>query len=136
MLGILKTSDLLENRLARLLRQHNLTPSQYNVMRILRGEGQPMPCLDVAGRMIQVAPAITRVVEQLVSRGLIDKRQSSSDRRIFLIEPTTAGQRLLSGLDEPIQSLHRSLLGHVPKSDLRRLNQILEKAREGIAAEA
>lgn len=136
MLGILKTSDLLENRLARLLRQHNLTPSQYNVMRILRGEGQPMPCLDVAGRMIQVAPAITRVVEQLVSRGLIDKRQSSSDRRVFLIEPTTAGQRLLSRLDEPIQSLHRSLLGHVPKSDLRRLNQILEKAREGVAAEA
>jgi hypothetical protein len=48
MLSILRTSDLLENRLARLLREHDLTPSQYNVLRILRGEGSPMPCLEVA----------------------------------------------------------------------------------------
>ena len=45
MLAIMRTSDLLENRLARLLREHGLTLSQYNVLRILRGEGKPMPCL-------------------------------------------------------------------------------------------
>ena len=65
-LAILRTSDLLENRLARLLREYGLTPSQYNVLRILRGEGAPLPCLEVASRMIQVAPAITRVVDQLL----------------------------------------------------------------------
>lgn len=134
MLSILRTSDLLENRLARLLRAFDLTPSQYNAMRILRGEGEPMPCLEVAQRMIQVAPAITRVVDQLVGRGLLDKRQSSEDRRVFLIELTAAGTRLLSKLDEPIQSLHQSLLGHVVKSDLKTLNGILETARAGIPA--
>ena len=132
MLSILRTSDLLENRLARLLREHDLTPSQYNAMRIMRGEGEPMPCLEVAQRMIQVAPAITRVVDQLVSRGLIGKQQSSEDRRVFLVELTASGMRLLKKLDQPIQSLHQSLLGHVPKSDLRKLNGILEIAREGI----
>lgn len=132
MLGILRTSDLLENRLARLLRQYDLTPSQYNALRIMRGEGQPMPCLEVAERMIQVAPAITRVVDQLVDRGLVAKQQSSEDRRVFLVQATAAGRRLLKKLDEPIQSLHQSLLGHVSKQDLKKLSAILETAREGI----
>ena len=101
MLSILRTSDLLENRLTRLLRQHNLTPSQYNAMRIMRGEGEPMPCLEVAGRMIQVAPAITRVVDQLVGRRLISKQQSRQDRRVFLVELPASGTRLLKKLDEP-----------------------------------
>ncbi len=133
MLSILRTSDLLENRLARLLRDHDLTPSQYNAMRIMRGEGKPMPCLEVADRMIQVAPAITRVIDQLVARELIVKQQSSEDRRVFLVELTTKGKRLLSRLDDPIQNLHRTLLGHVPEIDLKALNDILQTVREGIA---
>lgn len=132
MLGILRTSDLLENRLARLLRQYDLTPSQYNAMRIMRGEGKPMPCLEVADRMIQVAPAITRVVDQLAGRGFILKQQSDEDRRVFLVGLTSAGKRLLNRLDAPIGELHQSLLGHVAKADLKTLNRILETARAGI----
>ena len=132
MLGILRTSDLLENRLARLLREYDLTPSQYNAMRIMRGEGEPMPCLEVASRMIQVAPAITRVVDQLVGRGLIEKQQSNEDRRVFLVGLTSAGRCLLNKLDAPIQTLHQVLLGHVSDSDLKSLNKILETARAGI----
>ncbi|MCA9172174.1 MAG: MarR family transcriptional regulator [Planctomycetales bacterium] len=132
MLGILRTSDLLENRLARLLREYDLTPSQYNAMRILRGEGEPMPCLEVASRMIQVAPAITRVVDQLAGRGLIEKQQSTEDRRVFLVGLTTAGTHLLKKLDAPIQMLHQALLGHVSNSDLKMINKVLETARAGI----
>ncbi len=132
MLGILRTSDLLENRLARLLREYDLTPSQYNAMRIMRGENKPMPCLEVAERMIQVAPAITRVVDQLLARELIRKEQSSQDRRVFLVELTSSGNRLLKKLDRPISQLHISLLGHVSDADLRLLNAILENAREKI----
>lgn len=132
MLSILRTSDLLENRLARLLREYGLTPSQYNAMRIMRGEGKPMPCLEVAGRMIQVAPAITRVVDQLVSQGLVEKIQSSADRRVFLVALTPPGKGLLRKLDQPVQRLHQSLLGAVPKVELERLVQILERARIAI----
>jgi DNA-binding MarR family transcriptional regulator len=79
MLAVMRSSDLLENRLARLLREYNLTLGQYNVLRILRGEGKPLPCLEVASRMIQVAPAITRVVDQLLHLKLITKTQSAND---------------------------------------------------------
>ncbi len=91
-----------------------------------------MPCLEVADRMIQVAPAITRVVDQLVSRGLIEKQQSSEDRRVFLVSLKSAGTRLLAKLDKPVQELHKSLLGHVSKANLRSLNVALQVVREGI----
>ena len=131
-LAVMRTSDLLENRLARLLREHALTLTQYNVLRILRGEGKPLPCLEVADRMIQVAPAITRVVDQLLALELITKTQSAYDRRVFEIELTSAAVRLLKKLDQPILDLHASLLSNVSKSDLKSLIRILEAVRAGI----
>lgn len=132
MLSILRTSDLLENRTARLLRTYDLTLSQYNALRIMRGEGKPMPCLEVADRMIQVAPAITRVIDQLVDRGWIKKTQSESDRRVFLVEISTKGKSLLRKIDGPIEQVHQSLLGHVPDKDLKALVQTLQTIRQKI----
>lgn len=132
MLAIMRTSDLLENRLARLLREYGLTLSQYNVLRILRGEAKPMPCLDVAARMIQVAPAITRVMDQLLTLGLISKTQSTEDRRVFSIELKPAAIKLLSRLDQPVLDLHASLMEGVKKTDLKSLIQTLETVRDAI----
>jgi len=131
-LAVMRTSDLLENRLARLLREHGLTPTQYNVLRILRGEGKPLPCLEIASRMIQVAPAITRVVDQLLALELITKTQSANDRRVFEIKITSSAGRLLKKLDAPILALHASLLANVSSADLKTLIRILETARAGI----
>ena len=66
-LNILRTNDQFQNRFGRLFREFDLTPSQYNVLRILRGEGKPMPCLEIADRMIQVVPAMTGLVDRLES---------------------------------------------------------------------
>ena len=131
-LAVMRTSDLLENRVARLLREFGLTPTQYNVLRILRGEGKPLPCLEVANRMIQVAPAITRVVDQLLVLELITKTQSANDRRVFEIKITSSAGRLLKKLDAPILDLHASLLANVSSADLKTLIRILETARAGI----
>lgn len=131
-LAILRTSDLLENRLARLLRDYGLTPTQYNVLRILRGVGEPMPCLEVAQRMIQVAPAITRVAEQLLKLELIDKRQSPEDRRVFMLALRPAAKRLLKKLDQPVLDLHAQLLQGVDKSDMETLVRILGQIRSEV----
>ncbi len=132
MLSVLKTSDLLENRLARLLRDYDLTPSQYNVLRILRGESKPMPMLEVAGRMIQVVPAITRVVDQLVRRDLISKQQCNSDRRVYLVAIRPAGRKLLSKLDQPILDLHQRLMKGLPRRELEQLTAMLAQLRSRI----
>ncbi|MCU0712103.1 MAG: MarR family transcriptional regulator [Pirellula sp.] len=131
-LAILRTSDLLENRIARLLREYDLTLSQYNVLRILRGEGKPLPCLEIASRMIQVAPAITRVVDQLLALGLITKTQSNHDRRVFKVELTSEAGRLLKKIDQPILDLHANLLSNVAKADLTALVRLLDAVRAGV----
>lgn len=131
-LSILRTSDLVENRLNRLLRQHQLTNAQYNVLRILRGEGEPLPCLEIAERMIQVAPAITRVVDQLVANGLLNKTQAKHDRRVFLVHLTAAGRRVISRIDKPITQLHDQLLAGVTAADQKTLIRILESLRAAI----
>ena len=134
MLALMRTTDLLENRMARLLREFGLTLTQYNVLRILRGEGKPMPCLEVAERMIQVAPAITRVVDQLLNLKLITKTQSEEDRRVFEIELTPAAAKLLRTMDQPVLDLHASLLVGAKKSDLLSLIRTLEEVRSGVSA--
>ena len=134
MLALMRTSDLLENRMARLFREHGVTPTQYNVLRILRGEGKPMPCLEVAQRMIQVAPAITRVVDQLLKLDLITKTQSDTDRRVYEIDLTPAARKLLKKMDTPVIELHKKLMETVSKSDMKELVRILELVRSGIPA--
>lgn len=131
-LAILRTSDLLENRVARLLRAHGLTPSQYNVLRILRGEGRPLPCLEVASRMVQVAPAITRVVDQLLALRYITRTQSGEDRRVFEIGLTPAAARLLKAIDDPILELHAALMANVSPAGLKRLIALLAAVRAAI----
>lgn len=131
-LAILRTGDLLENRLARLLRDYDLTMSQYNVLRILRGEGAPLPSLEVASRMIQVAPPITRIVEQLLSRNLIVKKQDKQDRRVFTIDLTRRASKLLESIDEPILQLHRELLRSVTKKQQQVLIDTLASIRSSV----
>ena len=132
MLALMRTSDLLENRMARLLRGYGLTMSQYNVLRILRGEGKPMPCLDVAARMIQVVPAITRVVDQLLKLDYISKVQSTNDKRIFLIQLQPSGKKILAQMDQPVLELHASLFSGVGEKDQKTLIRILQSVRGAI----
>ncbi len=132
MLALMRTSDLLENRMARLLRSHGLTLTQYNVLRILRGENEPMACLEVAERMIQVAPAMTRVVDQLLDMGLIDKSQSADDRRVYRVELKPAANRLLAQLDQPVLDLHTTLMKGVKKSDLQAMIRTLADIRAAV----
>jgi DNA-binding MarR family transcriptional regulator len=132
-LNILRTSDQLHNRFGKLFREFGLTGSQYNVLRILRGEGAPMPCLEIASRMIQVVPAMTGLLDRLEAQGLVARERSAEDRRVVYVELTPKGSALLTKLDEPVMGLHRRLMGHFTKRELTELNRLLEKAREKLA---
>jgi len=132
MLNILRTNDQFQNRFGKLFREYGLTSSQYNVLRILRGEGKPMPCLDVADRMIQVVPAITGLVDRLEKQGLVSRERCNEDRRVVYISLTSRAKQLLSRMDQPVRDLHKALIGHLSRSELRQLSQLLEKARSSV----
>lgn len=133
-LNLLRTNDQLENRLGRFFREHGLTSSQYNVLRILRGEGQPLPSLAIADRMIQVVPAITGLIDRLEKQGLVERRRCDEDRRIVYVALMPKGLKLLEQMDEPLNSLHNELLGHLTRAELRELTRLLEKARQRMQA--
>lgn len=129
-LNIWRTSDQTHNRIGRLLREFGLTPSQYNVLRILRGAGEALPSLEIASRLIQVVPAITGLIDRLEDQGLVVRARSGDDRRIVHVAITSKGESLLAKIDEPLQQLHRELLGHLTRAELKTLIELLEKARE------
>ena len=128
-LNLFRTSDRIHIRFTRLFREHGLTPSQYNVLRILRGEGQRLPILDVAARTITVVPGITGLIDRLERDGLVCRERSAEDRRVIYVAITPRGLELLARLDEPLRGLHRQPLGHLTAAELRQLSGLLEKAR-------
>jgi DNA-binding MarR family transcriptional regulator len=132
-LNVLRTSDQLEIRLARLLRGHGLTPSQYNILRILRGEGRPLPILEIASRTITVVPGITGLIDRLEQAGFVNRLRCNKDRRVIYVALTDKGATTLAELDEPLVELHRKLLGHLSQAELRELIRLLEKVREPLA---
>lgn len=128
-LSVVRTSDQLEIRFARLLREHGLTPSQYNVLRILRGEGEPLPILEIASRTITVVPGITGLIDRLEQAGFVKRVRCEQDRRVIYVALADQGIRALAALDEPMAVLHDKLLGHLAQAELRELIRLLEKVR-------
>lgn len=128
-LNLLKTGDQFQNRFGRLFREYGLTPSQYNVLRILRGEGKPLPSLEIAERMIQVVPAITGLIDRLEKQGLVLRKRCENDRRVVHVSITDKALNILKQIDAPLHDLHQQLLGHLTRTELKQLNALLTKAR-------
>ncbi|MBY0528377.1 MAG: MarR family transcriptional regulator [Gemmataceae bacterium] len=131
LLNLVRTTDRIQIRFERLFRQHGLdSSSQYNVLRILRGEGKPLPILEVAGRTLTVTPGITGLIDRLERGALVARRRCTEDRRVVFVSITPQGLELLSRLDEPLQALHAEALGHLSRAELESLSRLLEKARQ------
>lgn len=135
LLGLWRTGDRLQVRFARLFRAHGLTPSQYNVLRVLRGEGKPLPCLEIADRLVTAVPGTTGLIDRLEAAGWVARERSTSDRRVIHVAITAGGLELLARLDQPVEDLHRALLGHLGPDELAELIRLLDKARRSVADE-
>lgn len=125
-----RTAEELSWEFLEILREAELTPAAYNVLRILRGAGElGASCNEVSDRLIKRDADITRLLDRLEKRGLIGRSRSESDRRIVHSRITAAGLKLLASLDEPVVNRHRELLGHVGEKKLVQLRELLETIR-------
>ena len=132
-LSLQRTADALGRGFADLLKAHALSPAQYNVLRILRGAGEVgLACQEVGSRMITREPDVTRLMDRLETRGLLERRRQQDDRRVVKARVTAAGLELLSKLDAPVVKLHDVQLGHLSRERLRSLCELLEAAREKV----
>jgi DNA-binding MarR family transcriptional regulator len=133
MLNLLRTADQLQIRFVRLFRRFGLTPQQYNVLRILRGEGRPLPILEVAARMITVVPGITGLIDRLESARLVERQRCDQDRRVIYVAITPEALKLLARIDQPLLEMHKQVLGHLSRDELETLSRLLVRARQGAA---
>jgi DNA-binding MarR family transcriptional regulator len=128
-LDLLRTTDILSRGLFRVLKSEDLSPTQYNVLRILRGAPDGLPCGEIASRMITRDPDVTRLLNRLEKRGLIARCREAKDRRTVMSRITRQGLKLLARLDEPVQGAHREQLGHLGRERLRALAELLRISR-------
>jgi MarR family 2-MHQ and catechol resistance regulon transcriptional repressor len=128
-LNLLRTNDQLQIRFSRLFRNYDLTPSQYNVLRILRGEGKPLPILEIADRTVTVVPGITGLIDRLEQAGFVQRDRCESDRRVVYVALTDKAKKTLAKIDQPLMDSHKRLLGSLSQAELKDLNRLLEKAR-------
>ena len=125
-LGILRAADVLRRRGAALFEPYDITLQQYNVLRILRGARPDGLCtLTIAGRMIEQAPGITRLIDRLEAKQLVVRVRSAEDRRQVWCRITPAGLRLLARLDGPVAALDRQAVAGLPRAEQVRLAELL-----------
>lgn len=130
-LNLIRTAADLEGPLLGVLKPHGLTPSTYNVLRILRGSGKAgRHASDIGCDMVVRVPDVTRLVDRLEQRGLVERERSTSDRRVVVVRISREGRALLKKLDGPVLAVHRDQLGHLSAEELRTLNRLLVKARK------
>ena len=130
-MDLLRTADMLTRGADWVLKAADLSQTQYNVLRILRGAPEGLPCGEIASRMITRDPDVTRLLDRMEKRGLISRARESRDRRLVLARLTFEGLKLVNRLDEPVQKIHRKQLGHMGKERLLALAELLAAARSG-----
>jgi DNA-binding MarR family transcriptional regulator len=132
-LDLLRTCDLLSRGPAQVLKTEDLSATQYNVLRILRGSPEGLPCGEIGSRMITRDPDITRLLDRLEKRELISRCRETKDRRMVMARITPGGLKLLARLDVPVQEAHRKQLGHLGRERLRALTELLYVARTNVS---
>ena len=125
LVALLRTSSIVRRTIARAVEPAGISVAQYNVLRILRGAGAAgLPTLAIRDRMIEEAPAITRLLDKLDAAGLV-LRDRGEDRRQVRCTISSDGLALLAGLDAAVSAVDETVLGAIPDPELHTLLALL-----------
>lgn len=135
LLGVMLTGDrangLLSTELARVA---DITPQQYNVLRILRGAGpEGLPTLAIADRMIERTPGITRLLDRLERKGWIERERLADDRRMVICRASKSGLKLLAKLDDVVDAVDDRPKRALSTRELGQLVDLLDRLRSTLA---
>ena len=129
-LNVARTAEFLASSSAEVFRRAELTATQYNALRILRGAGdEGLSCGEIGVRMVTTVPDVTRLLDRLEARGLVSRERPAHNRRQVITRVTDEGLRLLAELDAPVFENNRRLAGHLGEKQLKTLNRLLEALR-------
>ena len=128
--ALLRTADVVRRRLTQTVDPHGVTLQQYNVLRILKGAApDPLPTLEIAARMIEAQPGITRLLDRLDAKGLVRRERCADDRRQVHCWITEEGLDLLADLDPVVDEADRAAVGALSAAQVEQLLRLLEVVR-------
>jgi DNA-binding MarR family transcriptional regulator len=120
---------MLSRGVTQVLKTEDLSATQYNVLRILRGAREGLKCGEIGDRMITRDPDITRLLDRLERRELITRCRDTKDRRTVTARITTDGLEVLGRMDAPVREMHRKQLAHLGRKRLATLTELLREAQ-------
>ena len=128
MVNIMFTHAWMVDHIKSFVKSENITPQQYNILRILRGAGEPLSTLQLRERMLDKMSDTSRIVERMVSKNLVQKAISEKDKRMVDVILTPQGAELLENLDRRNEELD-AVVNHLSDDELETLNNLLDKLR-------
>jgi len=132
-LTLYRTADAVQRDFTTLIEPHGISAQQYNVLRILRGAGSDgLPTLEIADRMIERTPGITRLLDKLEAKRLVRRHRCPRDRRQVLCNITEGGIRLLAELDQPVAETGVRAMRGLSAAQLRQLIDLLNQLRAAL----
>lgn len=111
------------------IKPFDLSSPQFNILRILRGEGDWIPMNVVKERMIEKSPNATRLADKLISKNLIERQRSDTDRRVVFVKITAIGLELLATIDKKDNTQFESLMDRITPEEAKQFSAILDKMR-------
>ncbi len=129
-LNLSRTTSVVSHTLEQKLRPSGLSPTQYNVLRILRGAGDAGLCQsEIGARLVAQVPDVPRILDRMERAGWVMRARGTADRRVMMTTVTAAGMEVLDGLDGPLAEVMSGMFAGMSAEDMERLNELLVVAR-------
>lgn len=132
---LIRVVDAITRSLDRTFARFDLTGPQYNVLRILRGAGEPLPTMKLAGRMLQKTPGVTGLLDRLEEKGLVQRKRSTEDRRVWLCSITEEGLQRLDEMELPVREANRYAVRGASRKELQELMELMDRIEQPYARE-
>lgn len=127
--SILRTASTIRRELEAHVNEHGITLQQFNVLRILRGAGESLPTMEIADRMVEPEPGITRLLGRIEKKGQISRTRCPQDARRILVEITKSGLDTLDLVGDPANSVFEQDSSSLTNAEIQVLLSLLEKVR-------
>jgi DNA-binding MarR family transcriptional regulator len=132
-LNVSRTSAVLSHVVEQKLRPSGLSPTQYNVLRILRGAGDAgLVQHEVGERLVAQVPDVPRILTRMEKAGWIERVRGTADRRVMRVTLTQEGLELLNAVDPAMRAMELSLFRGMSEEQMRQMSDLLVTARNGV----
>lgn len=129
-INLIYTYNWMNERMKGIFEKEDITPQQFNILRILRGAGKPLSTLQIRQRMLDKMSDTSRIVDRLVAKELVQKETCINDKRLVDVSITGAGKKLLEKIDHYNEDMD-AIFNNLSEAEAKSLNHIFDKIRDG-----